>query len=39
VPGEDKPTRIPGGTQEGPGDPAVTQSPEHETQEREPIGT
>jgi NADH-quinone oxidoreductase subunit J len=37
VPGEDKPTRIPGGTQEGPADPAVTKSPDHQTQEREPI--
>jgi NADH-quinone oxidoreductase subunit J len=39
VPGEDKPTRIPSGTAEGDNDPAVTQSPDHETQEREPIGT
>ncbi|MEA2458234.1 MAG: NADH-quinone oxidoreductase subunit [Thermoleophilaceae bacterium] len=32
VPGEDTPTRIPAGTAEGPGDPTVTQSPDHETQ-------
>jgi NADH-ubiquinone/plastoquinone oxidoreductase chain 6 len=39
VPGEDEPTRIPAGTAEGPGDPAVTGSPDHETQEeREPVG-
>jgi NADH:ubiquinone oxidoreductase subunit 6 (subunit J) len=31
--GEDIPTRIPAGTAEGPGDPAVERSPEHETQE------
>jgi NADH-quinone oxidoreductase subunit J len=36
VPGEDKPTRIPGGTAEGGADPAVIQSEEHETQEQEP---
>jgi NADH-quinone oxidoreductase subunit J len=33
VPGEDIPTRLPAGTAEGPGDPAVTGSPDHETQE------
>jgi NADH-quinone oxidoreductase subunit J len=33
VPGEDIPTRIPAGTVEGPGDPTVTRSPEHATQE------
>lgn len=44
VPGEHEPSRVPGGTAEGPSDPAVTQSPEHETQEkpetpeREPVG-
>ena len=32
-PGEDIPTRIPAGTAEGPGDPTVEQSPDHETQE------
>jgi NADH-quinone oxidoreductase subunit J len=37
VPGEDIPTRIPAGTQEGPGDPAVTQSPDHETQTKDPV--
>jgi NADH-quinone oxidoreductase subunit J len=36
VPGEDIPTRIPAGTAEGGADPAVTGSPEHQTQEREP---
>ena len=30
------PTRIPAGTAEGPGDPAITGDPEHETQERDP---
>jgi NADH-quinone oxidoreductase subunit J len=44
VPGEDEPTRVPGGTAEGPADPAVTQSPDHQTQEREekeeePVGS
>ncbi len=44
VPGEHKPSRVPGGTAEGPGDPAVTQSPDHQTQtkpespEKEPVG-
>jgi NADH-quinone oxidoreductase subunit J len=33
APGEDTPTRIPAGTAEGPADPAVEQSPDHETQE------
>jgi NADH-quinone oxidoreductase subunit J len=33
APGEDIPTRIPAGTAEGPADPTVEQSPEHETQE------
>jgi NADH-quinone oxidoreductase subunit J len=33
VPGEDIPTRVPAGTAEGPGDPTVTRSPEHATQE------
>jgi NADH-quinone oxidoreductase subunit J len=37
IPGEDQPTRIPAGTQEGPADPAVTKSPDHQTQEREPV--
>jgi NADH:ubiquinone oxidoreductase subunit 6 (subunit J) len=37
VPGEDVPTRLPAGTQEGPGDPAVTGDPDHQTQEREPV--
>ena len=38
VPGEDIPTRIPAGTAEGPGDPAVERSDEHETQETpEPV--
>lgn len=32
-PGEDIPTRIPAGTAEGPGDPTVEESPDHETQE------
>jgi NADH:ubiquinone oxidoreductase subunit 6 (subunit J) len=31
--GEDIPTRIPAGTAEGPGDPTVERSPDHETQE------
>jgi NADH:ubiquinone oxidoreductase subunit 6 (subunit J) len=35
VPGEDIPTRLPAGTAEGPGDPTVTRSPEHATQEAE----
>jgi NADH-quinone oxidoreductase subunit J len=46
VPGEDKPTSIPAGTAEGAGDPAVTRSPGHQTQENpdddpqpvEPVG-
>ena len=33
VPGEDKPTGVPAGTAEGPGDPTVTRSPDHQTQE------
>jgi NADH:ubiquinone oxidoreductase subunit 6 (subunit J) len=33
VPGEDEPTAVPAGTAEGPGDPTVTQSPDHQTQE------
>jgi NADH:ubiquinone oxidoreductase subunit 6 (subunit J) len=33
VPGEDKPTSVPAGTAEGAGDPTVTRSPDHETQE------
>jgi NADH-quinone oxidoreductase subunit J len=33
APAEDTPTRIPAGTAEGPGDPTVEQSPDHETQE------
>jgi len=37
VPFEDKPTRIPGGTQEGPADPTVSRDPDHQTQTREPI--
>jgi NADH-quinone oxidoreductase subunit J len=32
-PGEDTPTRIPAGTAEGPGDPTVERSPDHQTQE------
>jgi NADH:ubiquinone oxidoreductase subunit 6 (subunit J) len=32
-PGESTPTRIPAGTAEGPGDPTVERSPDHETQE------
>jgi NADH:ubiquinone oxidoreductase subunit 6 (subunit J) len=36
IPGEDKPTRVPGGTAEGPDDPAVTEEPDHEVQEDEP---
>jgi hypothetical protein len=39
VPGEDEPTRVPAGTAEGPSDPTVTESPEHETQEKEPLKT
>jgi hypothetical protein len=39
VPGEDEPTRVPAGTAEGVSDPSVTQSPEHETQEKEPLKT
>jgi NADH-quinone oxidoreductase subunit J len=35
TPLENVPTRIPSGTAEGDNDPAVTQSPDHETQERE----
>jgi NADH:ubiquinone oxidoreductase subunit 6 (subunit J) len=36
--GEDTPTRIPAGTAEGPGDPTVERSPDHETQETpEPV--
>jgi NADH-quinone oxidoreductase subunit J len=31
--GEDIPTRIPAGTAEGPGDPTVERSPDHQTQE------
>jgi NADH:ubiquinone oxidoreductase subunit 6 (subunit J) len=31
--GESTPTRIPAGTAEGPGDPTVERSPDHETQE------
>ena len=44
VPGEHEPSRVPGGTAEGPSDPAVTQSPDHQTQtqpeepEKEPVG-
>jgi NADH-quinone oxidoreductase subunit J len=46
VPGEDIPTTIPAGTAEGAGDPAVTRSEDHETQENpesdpepvEPVG-
>jgi NADH-quinone oxidoreductase subunit J len=37
TPKEDEPTRIPAGTQEGGADPAVTQSPDHQTQEKEPV--
>jgi NADH:ubiquinone oxidoreductase subunit 6 (subunit J) len=33
APGEETPTRIPAGTAEGPGDPTVERSEEHETQE------
>ena len=33
APGEEIPTRIPAGTAEGPADPTIEQSPEHETQE------
>src|SRR3954471_13803673 len=33
APGEEIPTRIPAGTAEGPADPTVEPSPEHETQE------
>jgi len=36
TPLENVPTRVPGGTAEGPDDPAVTPSPDHEVQEREP---
>jgi NADH-quinone oxidoreductase subunit J len=32
-PGEEIPTRLPAGTAEGPGDPTVERSPDHETQE------
>ena len=35
VPGEDEPTMVPSGTAEGATDPAVQQSPDHETQEKE----
>jgi NADH-quinone oxidoreductase subunit J len=46
APGEDIPTTIPAGTAEGAGDPTVTRSPDHETQENprhdpqpvEPVG-
>ena len=44
MPREHEPTAVPGGTAEGPGDPAVTQSPDHETQtnpespDKEPVG-
>jgi NADH:ubiquinone oxidoreductase subunit 6 (subunit J) len=44
LPGDHKPSRVPGGTAEGPSDPAVTQSPDHETQtkpespDKEPVG-
>jgi NADH-quinone oxidoreductase subunit J len=37
LPAEDEPTIIPAGTAEGGADPAVTQSPDHETQEKEPV--
>ena len=33
VPGEDDPTGVPAGTAEGPGDPTVERSPDHQTQE------
>lgn len=39
LPREDQPTAIPAGTAEGGGDPAVTRSPDHQTQEKEPVGT
>jgi NADH-quinone oxidoreductase subunit J len=39
TPLENVPTRIPSGTAEGDNDPAVTQSPDHETQEQEPVGS
>ena len=44
MPREHEPTAVPGGTAEGPSDPAVTQSPDHETQtkpespDKEPVG-
>jgi NADH-quinone oxidoreductase subunit J len=38
VPGEHEPTRVGAGTAEGPDDPAVTRSPDHEVQE-EPVGS
>jgi NADH-quinone oxidoreductase subunit J len=39
TPLENVPTRIGAGTAEGPDDPAVTKDPDHETQEREPVGS
>src|SRR4051794_39332354 len=39
TPLENVPTRIPSGTAEGDSDPAVTKDPDHETQEREPVGS
>ena len=33
APGEEIPTRIPAGTAEGPADPAIERTPDHETQE------
>jgi NADH:ubiquinone oxidoreductase subunit 6 (subunit J) len=37
IPGEDEATRVPSGTAEGPDDPAVTGSPDHEVQEKETV--
>ena len=37
VPGEDKPTWIPAGTAEGANDPAVSRSPDHQTQTKDPV--
>jgi NADH:ubiquinone oxidoreductase subunit 6 (subunit J) len=44
TPGEHEPSHVPAGTAEGPSDPAVTQSPDHQTQtkpeapDKEPVG-
>jgi hypothetical protein len=42
TPLENVPTRVPAGTAEGAADPAITEEPDHETQEdeeREPVET